>query len=139
MLEINEVRLIGNLTRDPETFGDGVGAKFGLAVSRSWKNRDSGEYESEVCFIDVTCWRKVAEFAKGYLKKGTRVYLIGELKQENWQDKDTGGNRSKLTVTAHKIDFAAPKQETEQQSQPAPQVEGQDALSQMETADDLPF
>ena len=62
----NKVILIGNLTRDVELRYTGSGsavAKFGLAVNRSWKDRNSGEKREEVCYIDINIFGRSAEIA----------------------------------------------------------------------------
>lgn len=113
MLELNKVLLVGNLTRDPEyratTTGRAV-AKLGLAVSRRMGvNRETGESNEETLFIDVTAWERTAEFCKNYLSKGRRIFVEGRLRQETWQDKETGANRSKILVVADRIQFADAK------------------------------
>jgi single-strand DNA-binding protein len=112
MLELNKVMLVGNLTRDPEIkylpSGTAV-ADLGLAVNRRWFDRNAGEKKEETLFVDVTVWDKSAEFCKNYLHKGSAIIVEGRLKQDTWQDKQTGTNRSKLTVVAERIQFADSK------------------------------
>jgi single-strand DNA-binding protein len=104
MLEMNKVMLIGNLTRDPEAIGQD-GAKFCIAMNKKWKDRQTQEPKEEACFVDITAWRKQAEFALKWLKKGSRVYVEGELRQESWDDKTSGTRRTKITVTGHALKF----------------------------------
>ena len=109
MLEMNKVMLIGNLTRDPELSYVSSGtalAKMSIAVNRRYRSRD-GEQQEETAFVDVDSWGKTAEFAAKYLKKGRRVYVEGRLKFDRWQAQD-GTNRSKLSVTAERVQFADP-------------------------------
>jgi single-strand DNA-binding protein len=89
---VNRVILVGNLGKDPElrTTQDGREiASFSLATSESWKDKSSGERKER------TEWHKVVIFseglvkiAKGYLKKGAKVYLEGQLQTRKWTDKD---------------------------------------------------
>lgn len=110
MLEMNKVMLIGNLTRDPElsyTSGGTALAKMGLAVNRRWKDRNSGQYQEETTFVDLDAWGNQAEFCSRYLKKGRRVYIEGRLRFNSWETKE-GQKRSKLSVTAERVQFADP-------------------------------
>ncbi len=109
MLEMNKVMLIGNLTRDPELSYIASGtalAKMGIAVNRRYRGRD-GEQQDETAFVDVDAWGKTAEFCGKYLSKGRRIYVEGRLKFDRWQAQD-GTNRSKLSVTAERVQFADP-------------------------------
>lgn len=115
MLEMNKVMLIGNLTRDPEpiqTQGTS-GAKFGIAVNKRWKDKNTNEQREETCFVDMVAWRKTADFVLKRLTKGSRVYVEGALKLDQWET--NGEKRSKITVTAERIQFAEPKRDVEQQ------------------------
>jgi single-strand DNA-binding protein len=153
MLELNKVMLTGRLTRDPDYRSTGTGravARLSLAVNRRSFNRETGGQQDEVAFIDIDAWEKSAEFCKNYLHKGSGVYIEGRLKQDKWQDKETGANRSKLMVVAERIQFAESKAEAERQgaavgagarggdeggvSAPPSHEEGESS-----TSDDLPF
>ena len=60
----NTVTLVGNVTRDPElrfTPSGAANASFGLAVNRRWQNRQTQEWDEQVSFFDVVCWREMAE------------------------------------------------------------------------------
>ena len=99
MPSLNQIQLIGHLTRDPEkrfTPSGTAVTKFGLAVNRSWKKGD--EWQEEVCFIDVTAWGKTGEWAAENLRKGSEAAVFGYLKHETWE-KD-GQRQSKHSVTA---------------------------------------
>lgn len=116
MLEMNKVMLIGNLTRDPELsyLPSGMAiAKMGLAVSRRFTNKN-GESQEEVAFIDIDAWGKTGEFCSKWFKKGTRIYVEGRLKFRTWEAQD-GSKRSKLDVTADRVQFALPKSHENQQ------------------------
>lgn len=100
-MSLNLVCLIGNLTRDPEikyTPSGTACAEFGLAVNEVWFD-EAGTKKESVCFVDCTAWKKGAEWAEKYLKKGAEVHITGRLKLDQWEDKETGGKRSKLKVT----------------------------------------
>ena len=102
----NTVTLVGNVTRDPElrfTPSGAANASFGLAVNRRWQNRQTQEWEEQVSFFDVVCWREMAENVSESLTKGSRVIVTGRLHQRSWDDKNTGDKRSKVEVVADEI------------------------------------
>ncbi len=103
----NKVILMGNLTRDPETRttpnGQSV-TSFGLAVNRTWKGAD-GQQQESVSFIDCTAWGKAGEIMAQYLSKGRPVLVSGRLEQRSWEDKETGGKRSKVEVIVEDFNF----------------------------------
>lgn len=99
------VTIIGNLTRDPEERATKSGETkldFSVAASRRWKNRND-EWEEETSYFDVVAWSELAKNSGVTLKKGTRVIIVGRLKQESWQDKNTGDKRTKVIVHAEDI------------------------------------
>ena len=100
-MNLNNVTLVGNLTRDPESrqAGESTVCKFGLAVNRKGKT-------PETCYIDVECWGRTAEVADQYAAKGSQVGITGRLKLDQWEDKD-GNKRSKLYVVADTLQLGA--------------------------------
>jgi len=103
----NFVSLDGNLTRDAEIRYSSSGtafASFGIAHNRKVKDRD------EVFFFDVTVIGKYAEMIAERLRKGTSVLVVGQLRQQRWED-ERGGKRSKVEIVASQVMFngAAPK------------------------------
>jgi single-strand DNA-binding protein len=101
----NTVTLVGNITRDPELRFTNTGqatASFGLAVNRRWQNRQTQEWEEATSFIDVVCWREMAENAAESLTRGARVLVTGRLEQRSWETPD-GDKRSKVEVVADEI------------------------------------
>lgn len=114
---MNNINLIGNLTRDVElkTLSTGAKvAKFSIAVNRRRKNTN-GQYEYETCFIEVETWGRTAEVASEYLKKGSKVGVSGYLKQESWKDSN-GNNRTKHIVALEKLDFLSAKENPQPQT-----------------------
>ena len=101
----NSITLVGNVTRDPELRFTPAGqatATFGLAVNRKWQNRQTQEWEEQVSFFDVVCWREMAENASVTLVKGARVIVTGRLEQRSWETPE-GDKRSKIEVVADDI------------------------------------
>ncbi len=91
MASVNKVILVGNLGADPETrytaTGDAV-CNIRLATTESWKDKNSGEKREITEWHRVVFYRKLAEIAGQYLKKGSQVYLEGRIKTRKWQDKE---------------------------------------------------
>lgn len=106
MASFNNVTLIGNLTRDPETrtVGDSSATGFGLAINHKWKSK-TGEDREDVMFIDCTAWGKAGEVIAQYSGKGKSIFVSGRLRQENWEDKNGGGKRSKISVIVETFQF----------------------------------
>jgi single-strand DNA-binding protein len=98
---INQVILLGRLTRDPEarttTSGKTV-VSFSLAVDRQGS-------DDQADFFDVTAWEKLGDLVTQYLSKGRRVLVQGRLRQDSWDDKETGKKRSRVEVTATDVTF----------------------------------
>jgi single-strand DNA-binding protein len=91
MASVNKVILIGNLGRDPEVRYTANGAAIcnvGIATTRTWKNKESGERQEETEWHRVVFYDRLAEIAGEYLKKGRSVYVEGRLKTRKWTDKD---------------------------------------------------
>jgi single-strand DNA-binding protein len=98
---INQVILMGRLTRDPETRTTPSGktvTTFSLAVDRQTQ-------DDQADFFDVTAWEKTGELVAQYLSKGRRCLVQGRLRQDSWDDKDTGKKRSKVEVVAQDVTF----------------------------------
>ena len=112
MANVNKVILIGNVTRDVEVKTTPRGSAvtgITLAVNRNYKT-DSGEKREEVTFVDVELWGRVAEIAGEYVKRGNPLYVEGRLKQDSWEDKDSGQKRTKLKVVAENIQLLGARQ-----------------------------
>lgn len=108
MASYNKVLLMGNLTRDPQlrTLPNSQNsvADFGLAVSRKFKGSD-GQMREDVAFIDCTAFGRTGEVIKQYFAKGKPIFIEGRLKFDQWEDKQGGGKRSKLTVVVESFEF----------------------------------
>jgi single-strand DNA-binding protein len=105
MADLNQVFLLGNLTRDPEVryapSGDAV-ADMHMAVSRRYRSRD-GQDREETCFVSVVVWGRQAEPCGRYLHKGSLVLVDGRLQYDQWE-KD-GQRQSRLRVRANRVQF----------------------------------
>ena len=90
MASLNKVTLIGNLGRDPEikTFANGGRiASLRIATSESWKDKSTGEKKEKTEWHSVTITNEgIVKVAENYLKKGSTVYIEGQLETRKWQD-----------------------------------------------------
>lgn len=105
MPDLNRVYLAGRLTRDPElryTPSGTAVCKLGLAVSRYYKGKD-GERKEETLFVDVTAWDKQAEYLGQRLRQGHPILVEGTLRSSSWEDKQTGQKRSRIEVSAQRV------------------------------------
>lgn len=102
---LNQVTLMGNLTRDPELRqtpnGQSV-TSFSLALNRSYKD-SSGEWQEATDYIDIVCWGPLAERVAQYLSKGRRSLVQGRLQSRSWEQ--DGQKRSKVEVLANDVTF----------------------------------
>lgn len=111
MGSFNKVILMGNITRDIElkTIASGQSvAKIGLAVNRKWRTPE-GEQREEVTYVDCDAWGKTAENIAKFFGKGRPIFIEGRLKLDQWQDKESGQNRSKLGVVIENFQFVDSK------------------------------
>ena len=105
-------QVLGRLGRDPETrFLPNGTAKvsFSLAVSHQQKNAEGVWAESEPSWIECVLWGKKGEAFARFHKKGDLAYVLGEIRQESWEDKATGAKRYKTYVNAQEWDFVGGK------------------------------
>lgn len=111
------MRLIGNVTRDPEVkylqSGTAV-CDLGIAVNERFKNR-AGEWEDKVTFVDVTFFARTAEVAGEYVSKGMQLYVAGRLQLDQWE-KD-GKKFSKLKVVGDSMQMLGGKPQGERQEE----------------------
>src|SRR5690554_3610853 len=92
---INKVILIGNLGADPEvryTQNSTAIANLSVATSETWKDKQTGEQREQTEWHRVVCYRRVAEIAGEYLRKGSKVYIEGRLQTRKWQGQDGKDN-----------------------------------------------
>lgn len=88
---LNKVMLIGNLGRDPEVRtmqNGGKVANLNLATSESWKDKATGERKEKSEWHRIVIFGQLAEIAERYAKKGSKLYVAGQLQTRKWTDKD---------------------------------------------------
>ena len=105
MASVNKVILVGHLGKDPETRympnGDAI-TNATLATSESWKDKQTGEKKEQTEWHRLVFYRKLAEIAGQYLRKGSLIYIEGSLKTRKWQDKD-GQDRYTTEITVNEM------------------------------------
>ena len=144
---INKVILIGNLGQDPEvryTPNGGAVCNITVATSETWKDKNTGENQEKTEWHRVVMFRRLAEIAGEYLKKGSKVYLEGRLQTRKWQDQQ-GQDRYTTEIIADQMqmldsrggsaDFA-PAQQRPAASQSPPEAA---ASADSGFEDDIPF
>jgi single-strand DNA-binding protein len=102
---LNQVTLMGNLTRDPELRQTPTGqnvTSFSLALNRSYKD-GSGEWQEATDYIDIVAWGPLAERVAQYLSKGRRCLVQGRLQSRSWEQ--DGQKRNKVEVLANDVTF----------------------------------
>ena len=102
----NRVVLLGNLTRDPETKSTTGGqsvTSFSIAVNDTWVK--DGERQERVNFIDCEAWAGRGETIAKYFSKGRQILIEGRLRQDSWEDKETGKKRSAIRVIVDAFSF----------------------------------
>jgi single-strand DNA-binding protein len=143
---VNKVILIGNLGQDPEVRympNGGAVTNITVATSETWKDKNTGEQQEKTEWHRVVMFRRLAEIAGEYLKKGSKVFIEGRLQTRKWQDQQ-GNDRYSTEIVADNMqmldsrgggsaDFA-PKQGASS-SQPASQAAPVDNSYD----DDIPF
>lgn len=148
---VNKVILIGNLGKDPEVRympnGNAV-CNVTLATSETWKDKQSGEQKEQTEWHNLTFYRRLAEIAGEYLRKGSKIYVEGRLQTRKWQDK-SGNDRYTTEIIANEMQMldskgsggstgfssSAPAQKTSA----APAHSAPPASSSNDFDDDIPF
>jgi single-strand DNA-binding protein len=118
MANLNRVFLIGNLTRDPELRyipGGAAVSNLRLAINRRYRDQ-SGELKDITCFITVVVWGKQAESCNEYLRKGSSIFVEGNLQSRSWEAQD-GQKRNVIEVRAGRIQFLGSPAQKEKHSE----------------------
>jgi single-strand DNA-binding protein len=106
---VNKVILVGNLGKDPESRSfqnGGEVVSFSVATSESWKDRNSGDRKEKTEWHNVSIFSEgLARVAKSYLRKGSKVYLEGQLETRKWQDQ-SGNDRYSTDVVLRQFNSA---------------------------------
>ncbi len=141
---INKVILIGNLGSDPEVKYTPSGvpvANFSLATSETWNDK-SGERQERTEWHRLVLWRKLAEIAGQYLKKGSKIYVDGKLQTRSWDDQN-GQKRYATEIVVNDMQMLDGRGEAGGRVGPDPGPGASDEFVppqiDNEEGDDLPF
>ena len=121
---VNRVILIGNIGKDPETRYSADGnaiTNVSLATSESWKDK-SGEQQERTEWHRVVFFNKLGEMAGQYLKKGSQVYVEGQLRTRKWQGQD-GKDNYTTEIVADQMQMLGGRQQSDAPAAMAPQRE----------------
>ena len=132
---MNKVYLIGNLTRDPELSETATGVafcRFAVAVNRPFANAEGNR---EVDFFNVIVWRGLAENCGRFLKKGSKVAVVGSLQNRSYEDKE-GVKRTATDIVASEVEFLNTNREGEEPVKP---IKAEKAVLTEIEDDSLPF
>lgn len=118
MNDMNELKLEGNVTRMPELKQVSEKARvcnFSVATHRYFaaeRNEEGNptQWKSDTSFVDVDTWNGVADLAFNEIGTGDKVLICGRLKQDRWEDSESGGNRGRLKVVATSIKVITKKE-----------------------------
>jgi len=103
MTDTNVATIVGRLTKDAELKQDCLSIGFFTIATNRSKKKPDGNHADEASFIDINVYGKYAETIIPKLKKGALVCVVGSLKQERWQERGTGQNKSRVIITADSI------------------------------------
>ena len=147
-MSVNKVILVGRLGKDPEQRfmpnGEAV-TNATLATSENWKDK-SGEKQEKTEWHNLTFYRRLAEIAGEFLKKGSMIYVEGKLATRKWQDKE-GKDRYTTDIIVGEMQMLGGKPSGDQESgRPAPASSAQPATTSkpgtgqgFDNFDDVPF
>lgn len=107
MIDLNTLHITGNLTRDPEVKYTPAGTavcSFGIASNRTWKDASGAEKE-DVFFGDCLAYARTAEVIAEHFKKGRKILVVGRLKLETWDDKQSGQKKRATRIIVESFQF----------------------------------
>ena len=145
---VNKVILIGNVGNDPEVRympnGNAV-ANLSLATSESWKDKQTGQQQERTEWHNLVFFNRIGEIAGEYLRKGSKIYVEGQLRTNKWQDTE-GKDRYKTEIVVNDMQMLDSKGDSQQQGtshqkpqQQAPVASNVQTAAVDEFDDDIPF
>lgn len=157
-MSFNKVILVGNVGKDPEIrrFENNIKASFSLATSETYTPK-GGDKVTQTEWHNIVAWRKLAEIAESYIRKGSQILVEGKLRYRSYDDRD-GNKRYVVEVEADTIQLLGRKQEGQNQQSPGQPMQNNagsysspvppaphpddnisENLTTHDAADDLPF
>ena len=138
---LNKVMLIGNLGKDPEikTFEGGNSlARFPLATSETYTNRQTNERVTQTEWHTVVLRRGLAEVAEKYLHKGDKIFIEGKIKTRSWEN-DRGEKQYATEVHADNMTMLGKKDDNSSDAPESTVTTAEESVPEAEKGDDLPF
>ena len=129
MASINKVILLGNLGADPEiryTAGGDAVATISVATSSSWNDKQSGEKREKTEWHRVVFFRRLAEVVGEYLKKGSSIYVEGQLQTNSYEDKNTGEKKFSTQIVASEMQMLGSRNSMDGQQDSSPEMQSQE-------------
>ena len=139
MASINKVILIGNLGADPEmrnTAGGDAVASISIATSSSWNDKQSGEKREKTEWHRVVFFRRLAEVVGEYMKKGSSIYVEGQLQTNSYEDKNTGERKFSTQIVAREMQMLGSRNNVDGQQEPSQEIQSQEPPT---FDDEIPF
>ena len=136
---INKVILVGNLGADPEIRympSGGAVTNLSIATSESWTDKNSGQKQERTEWHRVTLFKRLAEIAAEYCRKGSQVYIEGSIRTEKYQDKATGQDKYSTQIIARELQLLGGRGDGQQSNSGGG---GGTAQPAAEFDDDIPF
>jgi len=148
MKSVNQVSLLGNLTRDPvlrHTASDTPVLSFSIATNREWFDKNTQEKKEAVDYHNIVFWGKAAEIINQFASKGKKMYITGRLQTRKWENKE-GATVYTTEVVGRDFIFLTPKGKTEVAKEEVPPhkeftgevAEGPDGSEDV-NSNDIPF
>ncbi|MDA2935804.1 single-stranded DNA-binding protein [Patescibacteria group bacterium AH-259-L05] len=141
-MNVNKAIILGNVTRDPEVRTTPSGqtvASFGVATNRFWTNKESGEKQQQAEFHNIVAWRRLAEIAQKFLKKGSLVYIEGRLQTNSWEDQQ-GNKKYRTEIIAERIQLGPRSTQTTDKEPSSKKTSEEEAPEEEEiNVEEIPF
>lgn len=146
MASINKTTLVGNLGADPVVRympkGDATCA-LSVATTDKWADKETGEAREKTEWHRVVFFKRLAEVAGEFLKKGSQVYIEGSLRTRKWTDKKTGIERYTTEIVGYELQMLGKKPASASEAQPAPSddipLQDYDGPDDKNRGDDIQF
>ena len=142
MSGVNKVILIGNLGKDPECRAmppnNDLVANLSVATSEQWKDKDTGEKIEKTEWHRVVLFKRLAEIAQQYLKKGSKIYIEGQIRTRKYQDAD-GQDKYITEIVAKNVQMLDGASDKQMESGKPSAKSGANGGGSATIDDDIPF
>lgn len=140
MSSVNKAIILGNLGGDPETRYSQAGnpiTNFSVATSEKWKDKNTGQMQESTEWHNCVCFGRTAEIAGEYLRKGSKVYIEGQLKTSTWEKDGQKHYKTEINVRDLKM-LSSPQSENRPVEAPAG-LNKAEPSQDSDFDDDIPF